>query len=220
MKPWEKLATATTPDGTWLELRRHDGEYVIRADGYDLMTSRMHGSEDAMMRLACPAPKPGATVLIGGLGMGYTLRAALSLLPPDGHAVVAELVPEVVEWNRGEMGELAGRPLDDPRTELSNGDVAIAIRKGAGRYDAILLDVDNGPDALTQETNGWLYSYRGLVSAYDALRPKGSLAVWSVADEPSFERRLRSAGFTPSTHLVNAHGNRGKRQVVFVGKKR
>jgi spermidine synthase len=220
MKPWEKLATTTTPDGTWLELRRHDGEFVFRADGYDLMTSRQHGSEDAMMALACPKPGPGATVLIGGLGMGYTLRSTLDLLPPDGKAVVAELVPDVVAWNREYMGGLNGNPLDDPRTELFEGDVAIAIRKGVGRFDAILLDVDNGPDALTQRYNGWLYSHSGLVGSYDALRPKGALAVWSVADEPSFEHRLSSVGFRPSTHKVNAHGNRGTRQIVFIGRKR
>ena len=219
MKPWEKLATATTPDGTWLELRHHDGEYVIRADGYDLMTSRMHGSEDAMMSLACPEPKPGACVLIGGLGMGYTLRATLDLLPEKASVVVAELVPEVVEWNRGPLGPLANQPLDDPRTSVVEGDVAKVIRESDRRFDAILLDVDNGPDALTQRTNGWLYSPAGLAAIHRALRPKGALAVWSVANEPTFERRLRAVGFTPSTHLVTAHGKRGKRQVVFVGRR-
>jgi spermidine synthase len=220
MKPWEKIATATTPDGTWLELRHHDGEYVIRADGYDLMTSRMHGSEEAMMSLACPEPKSGARVLIGGLGMGYTLRATLDLLPEESSVVVVEIVPEVVGWNRGPMGDLADRPLDDSRTEVALGDVAKVIRDSEGRFDAILLDVDNGPDALTQRANGWLYSPSGLSATYRALRPKGALAVWSVGDEPTFERRLRAVGFEPSTHFVTAHGKRGKRQVVFVGRRK
>jgi spermidine synthase len=150
MKPWESLGTTQTPDGSWLELRRHDGEYVIRADGYDLMTSRMHGSEDAMMQLALPNPRGNACVLIGGLGMGFTLRATLDRLSPEASVVVGELVPQVVEWNRGPMGDLAGNPLDDPRTTLIVGDICDIIRNNEDRFDAILLDVDNGPDAFTQ----------------------------------------------------------------------
>ncbi|MEO9254229.1 MAG: hypothetical protein ABI305_01715 [Tepidiformaceae bacterium] len=219
MKPWEKLATTTTPDGSWLELRHHDGEYVIAADGYDLMTSRMHGSEDAMMSLACPEPSPEACVLIGGLGMGYTLRATLDLLPPTGSVVVSELVPDVIEWNRGPLGPLAGSPLDDPRTTIALGDVGKAIRDSAYRFDAILLDVDNGPDALTQRTNGWLYSPAGLEAARHALKPKGALAVWSVGNDAGFERRLTAAGFEPSTHRVSTHGTSRKRQFVFVGRR-
>lgn len=217
MKPWEKIATITTPDGSWLELRHHDGEYVIRADGYDLMTSRMHGSEDAMMALACPHPPKGACVLIGGLGMGYTLRATLDLLPADGSVVVGELIPEVVEWNRGPLGPLAGHPLDDSRTALVIGDVAGVIRESEARFNAILLDVDNGPAAFTQKANFWLYTPAGLAAANRALRPGGALAVWSVGDDRTFEPRLRAAGFEPSTHKVTAHGK--KRQVVFVGRK-
>ncbi|MDA0302336.1 MAG: hypothetical protein O2822_07390 [Chloroflexi bacterium] len=221
MKPWETLDSTRTPDGSTLELRRHDGEYVIRAEaGYDLMTSRMHGSEDAMMSLACPHPRPGARVLIGGLGMGYTLRAALDLLPPDGQAVVGELNPAVVEWNRGPLGPLAGHPLDDPRTEIIVGDVANVIRRGVQEFDAILLDVDNGPKAPTQKGNLWLYKPAGLAAAHRALRPGGALAVWSVDNEVGFERQLRSAGFMPSTHQVTAHGTRGKRHIVFIGRRR
>ena len=128
MKPTETLATATTPDGSRFELQRHDGNYVIQADGHALMTSHSHGSEDAMMSLACPRPPTDACILIGGLGMGYTLAATLDLLPPGGSVVVSELVPEVVEWNRGPLGPLAGHPLDDPRTDLVVGDVADIIR--------------------------------------------------------------------------------------------
>lgn len=217
MKPSERLAVATTPDGSWLELRHHDGDYVIRADGYDLMTSRMHGSEDAMMALACPNPGAGACVLIGGLGMGYTLRATLDLLPEQASVVVAELVPEVVEWNRGPLGPLADHPLDDPRTEVAQGDVAAVIRQSEGRFDAILLDVDNGPTAFTQRGNFWLYTRAGLAAIHRALRSKGALAVWSVGDEPGFERTLRGVGFSPSTHKIAGHG---KHHAVFVGRKR
>ena len=220
MKPWETLARAETPDGSSLELRRHDRDYVIRAEGYDLMTSRMHGSEDAMMSLACPHPRGGACVLVGGLGMGYTLRAVLDLLPEDGRAVVGELIPEVVEWNRGPLGPLAGQPLDDPRVEVVLGDVARVIREHEGRFDAILLDVDNGPGAPTQRGNTRLYTRAGLGAAHRALRAGGALAVWAVDQERGFERDLRAAGFDPSTHQVTAHGTKGKRHVVFVGRKR
>jgi spermidine synthase len=216
VKPWEKLATAATPDGGFLELRHHDGEYVIRADGYDLMTSRMHGSEDAMMSLARPQPPADACVLVGGLGMGYTLRAVLDLMPAQGSVVVGELIPEVLEWNRGPLGPLAGHPLDDPRTTVVLGDVAALIRASSDRFDAILLDVDNGPTAFTQRANAWLYSPAGLSAIHRALRKGGSLAVWSVDADPTFEPRLRAAGFAPSMHRVVAHGK--KRQVVFVGR--
>jgi spermidine synthase len=221
VKPWEKLETVTTPDGSWLELRHHDGEYVIRADGYDLMTSRMHGSEDAMMALACPQPAADACILIGGLGMGYTLRATLDLLPPTGSVVVGELNAAVVCWNRGPLGPLAGHPLEDPRVSVDLGDVANVIRRNEGRFDAILLDVDNGPDALTQRTNGWLYSRPGLVAAQRALRRPGALAVWSVGGDPWFAERLREAGFEPETHVVRARaGGKGPKQVVFIGRVR
>ena len=221
MKPWEKLDTVTTPDGSWLELREHDGEYVIRADGYDLMTSRMHGSEDAMMALACPAPNADACILVGGLGMGYTLRATLDLLPPTGSVIVGELTPAVVAWNRGPLGPLAGHPLDDPRVSLDVGDVANLIRRSDGRFDAILLDVDNGPDALTQRTNGWLYSAAGLAAARRALRRPGALAVWSVGGEPPFADRLRAAGFEPETQVVRARAaGKGPKHLVFVGRVR
>ncbi|MEX2445771.1 MAG: hypothetical protein WD734_00405 [Dehalococcoidia bacterium] len=220
MKPWEILDTVRTPDGGRLELRRHDQDYVIHADGYDLMTSRAHTSEDAMMRLACPHPPRDARVLIGGLGMGYTLRATLDALSEEGRIVVGELMPEVVAWNRGPLGPLAGNPLDDPRVELVVGDVTRLIRSAESRFDAILLDVDNGPDAFTQRDNRWLYTRTGLAAIHRALRPNGGLAVWSVGEEATFEGRLRRAGFTPSTHRIAAHGTRGRRHVVFVGKRR
>jgi spermidine synthase len=220
MKRWETLGSARTPDGSLLELRRHDGDYVIRAEGYDLMTSRAHGSEDAMMALACPEPPPGACVLVGGLGMGFTLAATLAQVDATATVVVAELIPEVIEWNRGPLGPLAGSPLDDPRTEVVEGDVGRVIRTSRDRFDAILLDVDNGPDSYTDRGNYALYTPTGLKAIHRALRPGGALAVWSVGDERTFEGRLRLAGFEASTHGIAAHGRRGRRHVVFVGRRR
>ena len=221
MKPWEHLDTTDTPDGGTLQLWRHDGEYAIRAEGYDLMVSRAHNSEDVMMSLACPEPPSDACVLIGGLGMGYTLRATLDLLPAGGSAVVSELIPKVVEWNRGVLGELAGHPLDDPRAEVAALDVVRVIRESENRFDAILLDVDNGPDSTTQDGNRRLYTPEGLAAIHRALRPRGAVAVWAVSkDGGGFERRLRKAGFEAKTHRVTAHGSRGRKHVVFVGVKR
>jgi spermidine synthase len=219
VKPWEHLATAPTPDGYNLELWQHDRDYAIRADGYDLMVSRAHQSEDQMMALACPRPPAGARVLVSGLGMGYTLRAVLDLLPPDGVAVVSELIPEVVEWNRGVLGLLAGNPLDDPRTEVEPRDVAEVIRESTNRFDAILLDVDNGPDAPTQQMNARIYTPDGLEAIHQALRAGGALAVWSVDEQRGFERRLQRAGFEPRTERVRAHGKRGGSHYVLVGTK-
>ncbi|MGD9934523.1 MAG: hypothetical protein AB7T37_12520 [Dehalococcoidia bacterium] len=217
MSPTETLAKATTPDGCILELRRHDGDYVLRADGYDLMISRAHGSEDAMMRLACDSPKPGMRVLVGGLGMGYTARAALDFVPEDAQVVVAELVEAVVAWNREYLGVLAGNPLDDPRTALVVDDVRRVILAGEGQFDAILLDVDNGPHAPTQPNNSWLYTPGGLAAIKRALRRNGAVAVWSVEEHPAFLHRLRAAGFNASCERVTSHHTRHS---VFVGRRR
>ena len=218
MKPRETLATATTPDGSRFELQRHDGNYVIHADGYDVMTSYSHGSEDAMMSLACPTPRADACILIGGLGMGYTLAATLDLLPPGGSVVVSELIPEVVEWNRGSLGPLAGHPLDDPRTDLVVGDVAHVIRDSKSRFDAVLLDVDNSPDSFTLAQNSRLYTPEGLATAHRSLRPRGALSIWSAGTAGTFERRLRAAGFAASTHPVRGRGKRGGHYSVLVGR--
>ena len=221
MKPWETLATAITPDGSRFELQRHDGNYVIQADGYDLMTSYSHGSEDAMMSLACPRPRADACILVGGLGTGYTLAATLGLLPPGGSVVVSELVPEVVEWNRGPLGPLAGHPLDDPRTNLVVGDVADVIRDSKSRFDAVLLDVDDSVDSFTLARNSWLYTPEGLATAHCSLRPRGALAIWSAGTEGTFfERRLRAAGFTASTHPIRGHHKRGGHYSVLMGRRR
>lgn len=219
MKPLEVLATAVTPDGSKFELWRHDGNYVIRGEGYDLMTSYAHDSEDAMMSLACPNPAADACVLVGGLGMGYTAAATLALLPPKGSLVVAEIMPEVVEWNRGPLGPLAGHPLDDRRTELFVGDVADAIRGAEGRFDAILLDVDNSVDSFSVAHNAWLYTPNGLAAIHRALRPGGALAIWSVGTNKAFERMLRKAEFTPTTYPVRERNKRGGHHSVQVGRR-
>lgn len=222
MKPWETLDEAVLPDGSKLALRRHDGEYVIAADGYDLMVSRMHGSEEALATLALGTDRKKRRVLIGGLGMGYTLRAVLELLPPDGEAVVAELLQQVVDWNHGELGALAGNPLDDPRTTVDVRDVRDVIRLSEPyRYDAILLDVDNGPDSWTQQPNAWLYTPNGLAAIKRALKAKGVLGIWAVRSDPGFERRLGAAGFHAETHKVKARGRHGgPLQAVFIGRSR
>ena len=222
MKPWETLGEAVLPDGSKLILRRHDGEYVIAADGYDLMASRMHGSEEALASLTLGQDRRRKRVLVGGLGMGYTLRAALDLLPPEGEAVVAELLQQVVDWNRGELGALAGNPLDDPRTTVDVRDVRDVIRlSDPARFDAILLDVDNGPDSWTQQPNAWLYTPNGLASIKRALKPKGVLGVWAVRADPAFERRLGAAGFHAETKKARARGKLGgPMQAVFVARAR
>jgi len=217
MKPWERIASARTPSGSVLELIHHDADYLIRIDGYELMSSRLHASEEAMMQLACPHPRVDARVLVGGLGMGYTAAAALAMLPPRASVVVAELVPEVVEWNRGPLGPLAGHPLDDSRTEIAVADVGRVLEGSPGSFDAILLDVDNGPRGLADRGNSWLYTRAGLAAIRGALRPGGGVAIWSIGEEPSFERRLRASGFLPSTHRIPARGERGPRHIVFVG---
>ena len=219
MKPWEELETATMPDGSRIKLQRHDGNYVIQADGYDLMTSYSHGSEDAMMALACPRPPLDACILIGGLGMGYTLAATLNLMPPEGTVIVSELVSEVVEWNHGPLGPLAGHPLNDPRVDLVVGDVADVIRDSKSRFDAVLLDVDNSVDSFIVPHNSWLYTPDGLAAAHRALRPRGALGIWSVGTEKTFESRLRRAGFTASTHPVRGRGKRGGHYSVIVGRR-
>ena len=220
MKPWETLATAITAEGCRFELLRRDSEYTIRNDGYNLMTSYSHGSEDAMMSLACPNPRADACILIGGLGMGYTLAATLDLLQPGASVVVSELVPEIVEWNRGPLGPLAGHPLDDPRTDLVVGDVADVIRDSKSRFNAVLLDVDNSFDSFTLARNSWLYTPEGLAAARRSLRPRGTLAIWSAGVEGTSERRLRAAGFTASTHPVRGRYKRGGHYFVLIGRLR
>jgi spermidine synthase len=214
--PWEIVDRARAPDGVELVLARRDREWVVRAGGRVLMSSRAHASEEALARLALArAPRP-REVLVGGLGLGFTLRAALDLLPADARVVVAELVPAVVAWNRGPVAELAGRPLDDRRVRVEAADVAVVAARSAGRLDALLLDVDNGPSALAHAANDRLYGAAGLAALRDALRPGGVLAVWSAGADPRFVARLGRAGFRAEAHAVpGAPGAR--RDAVVVG---
>jgi spermidine synthase len=220
VKPWEHLGVATAPDGTLLALNRRDTEYVILAGGQLLMSNRKHGSEEALATLVCrrlgSADSP--TVLVGGLGMGYTLRAALDLLPTSASVVVAEIVPEVVAWNRGPLGPLAGHPLDDPRVTVEVGDVLAVMRAHPGRFDAVLLDTDNGPEAFCLSRNAALYGEPGLVAARAALKFGGTLAVWSTGDDKKFLQRLRFSGFSAKAERVLARNEqrRGTRHTIFL----
>jgi spermidine synthase len=219
MKPWEVLGRTRTPDGTELTLTRHTSEYVIEANGQTLMSSRAHGSEDALGLIGCQRARAltRPAVLVGGLGMGFTLRAALDCLPPAASILVAELVPAVVTWNRGPLGALANHPLDDPRVRIEIGDVAAVLRSSRERFDAVLLDVDNGPVALTASSNASLYDAPGVAAARAALRPGGVLAVWSAREDRGFERRLRAGGFRVERARVRGRrATAGARHAILV----
>jgi spermidine synthase len=222
MKPWELLGETRTPDGTLLALTRRDREYVILADGKSLMSSLMHGSEEALARFGCRRLRAGEPcVLVGGLGMGFTLRAALDLLPATATVVVAELLPAVVAWNRGPLGPLAGDPLEDRRVLVEVADVADTLRASRGRFDAVLLDVDNGPAAFTTPSNAELYNDRGLAAARAALKPDGVLAAWSAWDSRRVEHRLRYAGFVVEVERVRGRLQKGgPRHTIFLGHNR
>jgi spermidine synthase len=219
MIPWTELARANVPgQAKPLVLARRDDEFVIRVGHTPLMSSRMHASEDALATQACGRLESRATpcVLVGGLGMGFTLAAALRALPGAAQVVVAELVPAIVDWNRGPLAALAGRPLEDGRVKVSVGDVADLLRDSNAAFDAMLLDVDNGPDGLTRAANDRLYSSAGLRVAARALRPGGVLAVWSVAPDPAFSRRLHECGFNVAEQFVRARGTKGSRHVLWL----
>ena len=222
MKPWQLLGQTRAPDGSEIALTKRDTEYVILANGKSLMSSRMHGSEEALAAFAFK--KFGAVeepqVLVGGLGMGFTLRAALDLLPPDATIVISELLPAVVDWNRGPLGPLANHPLKDARVRVATGDVLMTMRERGGVFDAILLDVDNGPVAFSTEANSGLYSDAGLAAARYALKLGGVLAVWSAWEDRRFEQRLRYAGFAVDVQRVRARLKKGgPRHIIFVGRK-
>ena len=200
---------------------QHASEFLIAANGQSLMSSRMHGSEEALAVLGCRHARtlPRPDVLVGGLGMGFTLRAALDVLPASACVTVAELVPAVVEWNRGPLAAVAAHPLDDPRVHVEAGDVAAVLRANRGRFDAVLLDVDNGPAAFTASDNACLYDAAGLAEARASLTPGGVLAVWSAAEDQAFERRLRAAGLTVARERVRGRGNKGPRHTIVVAQR-
>jgi spermidine synthase len=206
VKPLELLGETVTPDGTDMKLVRRDHEYIILANGKSLMSSRMHGSQP--------------TVLVGGLGMGFTLRATLDFLPMAASVVVAELLPAVVEWNRGPLGPLAGHPLKDKRVQVEVCDVRVTLRSRLDRFDAVLLDVDNGPAAFAAADNAGLYDDRGLAAARSVLKAGGVLAVWSAREDRKFEQRLRYGGFAVQVERVRGRLKKGgPRHMIFLGYK-
>ena len=209
MYSWTELSRSQTSTGDLLVLRERAGCIELRCNGWDLMSNRAHHSEEALAALACSRIVATApSVLIGGLGFGYTLRAVLDHLPPDGHVVVAELLPEVIAWNRGPLAPLAGHPLDDPRVTVACADILNLVRAtAAARFDAILLDTDNGPDAVMLAGNATLYAEEGLHWLRRALRPHGTLAVWSADRSPGFAARLRAAFAHAEAHDVPARGD-------------
>jgi spermidine synthase len=221
--PRELIATAQVPGGAELRLVRRGGDFMIVLDRNELMSSRMSGSEEALAHLTCEqlGARAAPHLLVGGYGMGFTLRAALAMLGPQARLTVAEIVPEILDWARGPMAELAAGCLDDPRVEVIERDVAVLIAAGAGRYDAILLDVDNGPDGLSRAGNDRLYSPHGLAAARAALAPGGILAIWSAAPDVAFARRLAQSGFAVEEQGVRARSNgKGPRHVIWIATRR
>jgi spermidine synthase len=207
VKRVERLGQAVAPDGTVLALYRHDGDYAIRVDGQELMSTRRHHSEDVLAERVC-APlreREGARVLIGGLGLGFTLRAALRSLGADARVVVAEIVEEVIRWNQEPGYALAADALRDPRVELRHDDVGHVLQASPGGFDGIMLDVDNGAGALTTRGNAALYRAQGIRRAAAALRPGGRLAYWSAVEDAAFEKALRREGLTVEAVRVRAH---------------
>ena len=220
MLPWIKVDEVRTADGTRLTLSRRGTEWEVCFDGLVLMSSRAHGSEDELARLAFARVKHARTVLVGGLGLGFSLRATLDLLGPRGKVVLAEQSASVVEWNRVHVGDLAGRPLEDPRVSVRVGDVGERIREARAAYDLILLDVDNGPAALIHDANARLYDATGIVACHVALKEAGALAVWATGPDDRYVRLLQRGGFDASAVRVAPRpGAGGRKHVVFVAVK-
>ena len=220
MKPLERLGSARTPDGTVLELFRHDGAYLIRADGVELMSTRRHLSEDRLADVACGLVRKRtmARVLIGGLGLGFTLRAALRQLHDDAEVVVAELVSEVIAWNADPSYALSAEAMRDPRVRIVNDDVVLVLRANPGGFDAIMLDTDNGPDGMLMSENAPLYRTDGIALTVSALRSAGVIAYWSVGDDPKFARALRGAKLDGETLRVRAHDTAGPMHTIYVAR--
>ena len=219
MTPWILLDSAQVPgNSAELRLYQRNDEFSINITGRgELMNSRVHGSEDALAEHTCARLVNRTTprLLIGGLGMGFTLAAALKHLGNQAQVEVAELIPAVVTWNKGPLGEQSGQPLRDPRVTVIEKDVAVLLKAAEQTYDAILLDVDNGPEGLTRKENDWLYSINGLSETCAALRPGGVLAVWSAGPDNTFAQRLRKTGFETDEIRVRAHGSKGTRHTIW-----
>jgi len=224
MKKWNRLEQVATPDGSALALFEHDGEYVLRVNGRELMSTRRHASELRLGELGAEAARrrAGARVLIGGLGLGFTLRGALAGLGPDARVIVAELMPEVIAWNRNAAYPLAARELADARTDVVVGDVyrVIAASSGAaGGFDAILLDADNGTTAMMTPGNRQLYEREGLARVHAALRPGGTAIYWSAGPEPRFAKLMVRSGFEVKVEYVRAYGHGGPKHTLVIGRK-
>lgn len=224
MIPWTHLGLAQIPNnGGELELTQRDKEFSIHLKGVrgELMNSRMHSSEDALAELGCAHVKntPNAKVLVGGMGMGFTLTAALKATTASSTVVVAELVPDVIEWNKGPLGECAGRPLDNDRVVVKLGDVAELFKAKQPEYDAILLDVDNGPEGFTHGDNNNIYSLSSLAAIRQTLKPKGMLAVWSAYHDPKFTTQLKKAKYKVETKTVRAHNGKGSKHTIYLAQK-
>jgi spermidine synthase len=222
MKPRELLATAQIPGGDELRLFKRDTDFIIALGPNELMSSRLSGSEEALALLTCERlqNQEAPHLLIGGYGMGFTLRAALARLGPQARFTIVELVPEIIDWARGPMADLAAGCLDDPRVELVIRDVYRAMTGADQTYDAILLDVDNGPDGLTRTDNDQIYSTHGLVAAKNALKPGGVLAIWSAKQDERFARRLKHAGFDVEEVMVRAgRSGKGARHIIWFARR-
>lgn len=220
VKRTERLGEATAPDGTVLVLYRHDRDYTIRVGGTDLMSTRRYHSEEQLAELVCRPLAEGEAprVLIGGLGLGFTLKAALRALPADAQVVVAEIVGEIIAWNRNPEYPFAAEALADPRVEVRHDDVANVLRDGRGAFDAIMLDVDNGAQAFTMDSNADLYRARGIRRAVAALRPGGRVAYWSADDDPRFAALLRDAGLEVEVAKARAHATSGGQHTILIGR--
>jgi spermidine synthase len=224
MIPWTQLGSAQIPNnGGELKFSQRGEEFSIRLSGIrgELMNSRLYNSEKVLAELGCAHlnKTDNAQVLVGGLGMGYTLAAALKSVTSNSQVTVAELIPEVVVWNRGPLGNCAKNPLQDPRTKIHVGDVRQLLRIRKPSFDAILLDVDNGPEGLTQKDNNSIYSLQGLDNIYKTLRPKGMLAIWSAGPDDQFTLRLKKAGFKADARVVRARPGKGSRHTIFLARK-
>lgn len=220
MKKWNRIDQTLTPDGKTLVLYEHDGSFTIRIDGVDLMSTRQHASEEKLAELACAHLRNvrGPRILIGGLGFGFTLRAALSVLPPDAAVLQVEILAAVIAWNQNRALPLAADALADARVKLLCQDVARVIHESPGTFDSIILDVDNGPAAFSTAGNSRLYDSDGLLSARNALRPGGCAIFWSAKPDPAFEKLMTRAGFIVSVHSCRSRQRAGSRHTLFLGR--
>jgi spermidine synthase len=220
VKKWTPVDRTLTADGKTISLDEHDGSYAIRVDGVMLMSTRQHASEEKLAELACAHLKGRrrARVLIGGLGFGFTLKAALLAVAPDATVVVAEILAAVIAWNRNPSFHLAADGMKDPRVIVLHQDVGEAIREARGGFDSIILDVDNGPAALSTYGNNGIYDDAGLQLARAALRPGGCVALWSAAPDPAFERLMTGAGFVVDVRSCRSRSNSGRRHTLYLGR--